>query len=117
MPSPNDFSSLEAGDLVWVDLDPVLGGEQAGRRPALVVTTRDYHQISRLCLLAPISSNAGPWPFKYILPAGLAVSGAVLVDQLRSVDRASRIKKRIGGVPPDVLAEVKAKLAATLNID
>jgi len=116
MPSVADVKPLDAGEIVWVEFDPAAGREQAVRRPALVLSDRDYHRISALALVCPITSNAGLWPFKVLLPDGLKVRGAILVDQIRSVDRASRIFKRIGVAPPDVLAAVRAKLAATLNL-
>jgi mRNA interferase MazF len=53
----------EAGDVAWVEFDPVLGAEQAGRRPALVVSEREYHEISSRALVCPITSRARPWPF------------------------------------------------------
>lgn len=116
MPSPAETKPLDEGEFVWVEFDPVVGREQSGRRPALVLTNRDYHRISSLALVCPITSSTGPWPFKVLLPDGLTVRGAVLVDQIRSVDRASRIFKRLGSAPPDVMAAVRAKLAATLNL-
>ena len=106
----------DAGDIAWVEFDPARGTEQAGRRPALVLTSRNYHQRSRRALVCPITSNLGAWPFNVSLPAGLKTYGAVLLDQVRAIDRSARMFAIIERVPDDILAEVKGKLAALLAI-
>lgn len=108
---------LERGDLVWVDFTPQSGSEQAGHRPALVLTPGLYHWRSRLAVVCPITSNLRPWPWKVFLPDGLAVSGAVLVDQLRAIDRAARNLRIADRAPDAVVAEAQAKLAVLLGID
>jgi mRNA interferase MazF len=67
-------------------------------------------------VVCPITSNKRPWPWKVVLPDGLAVSGAVLVDQVRAIDRAARRLRAAGAAPQTVVAEVQAKLAALLGI-
>jgi mRNA interferase MazF len=106
----------ERGALVWVDLMPQSGREQAGRRPALVISPRIYHERSRLAVVCPITSNLRRWPWMVMLPTGLAVSGAVLVDQVRAIDREARGLRPAGVAPQTVVAEVQAKLAALLGI-
>ena len=106
----------ERGVLVWVNFTPQSGHEQAGHRPALVISPRLYHERSKLAVVCPITSNTQPWPWKVILPEGLAVSGAVLVDQVRSIDRSARRLRLAGDAPQTVVAEVQAKLAALLGI-
>ena len=83
--------SPDAGDIAWIDFDPVKGTEQAGRRPALVITPRSYHEQSRRALVCPITSHIGRWPFNIRLPQGLRTAGSVLVDQLRVIDRTQRM--------------------------
>jgi mRNA interferase MazF len=107
----------DAGDIVWVEFDAVRGTEQAGRRPGLVLTPLGYHEHSPRAVVCPITSNIRPWPFKVILPTGLRTQGAVLVDQVRAVDRAQRVFATIEIAPGDVVAQVRAKLAALLGID
>lgn len=104
----------EKGDLVWINFNPQSGHEQAGHRPALVISPRAYHEKSSLALVCPITSNIQAWPWKVMLPSGLPAAGAVLTDQLRSIDRESRHLKIIGQVDNDVMQEVMAKLAALL---
>jgi mRNA interferase MazF len=106
----------DAGDIVWAELDPVVGSEQAGRRPALVVTDRIYHQSSRRALICPITSNLRPWPYNVLLPRGLRTVGAVLVDQVRAIDRNARLHGIIEHAPEAVLLEVRGRLAALLRI-
>ncbi|MGA8294189.1 MAG: type II toxin-antitoxin system PemK/MazF family toxin [Rhodoplanes sp.] len=105
----------DAGDIAWVEFDPVRGTEQAGRRPALVLTPQVYHQRSTRALVCPITSNVRPWPFKIMLPEGLKTTGAVLVDQLRAIDRSERLFTIIERAPREVLLEAIRRLAALLG--
>jgi len=82
-----------------------------------VLTDREFHRRNDTAVVCPITSNTAPWPTKVILPDGLAASGAILVDQVRTLDRSSRGFRAIGSVPGHVLADVRAKLAAVLGID
>jgi mRNA interferase MazF len=107
----------DAGDIAWVELDPARGTEQAGRRPALFLTSRLYHQRSRRAFVCPITSNLRAWPFNVVLPAGMKTRGAVLVDQARAIDRSLRMFAIIERVPDTVLAEVKGILAALLGVE
>ena len=111
------FMWPDAGDIAWVEFDPVKGTEQAGRRPALVLTDRAYHENSRRALVCPITSNLHRWPFNVALPPGLKTLGVVLVDQARAIDRTARMYAIIERAPDDVLAEVKGRLAALLRIN
>ena len=106
----------ERGALVWVDFTPQSGREQSGHRPALVMSPRIYHERSKLAVVCPITSNKRPWPWKVALPDGLSVSGAVLVDQVRTIDRSARRLRPAGAVPQSVVVEVQAKLAALFGI-
>lgn len=107
----------DVGDLVWVLFDPQAGREQAGRRPALVLSPRPYHERTALAVVCPITSNTAPYPFKVPLPEGLPIGGAVLVDQVKSIDRAARRLKVAGRAPNSVVADVRARLAALLGLD
>jgi mRNA interferase MazF len=106
----------DRGDLAWLVFTPQSGREQAGHRPALVLSPRIYHQRSGLAVVCPITSNGQPWPWKVLLPDELAVSGAVLVDQVRSIDRSGRKLRIVGRAPQAILLDVQAKLAALLGI-
>lgn len=105
------------GDIVLVEFSPVRGTEQDGTRPALVVSESGMHEITRRAIICPITRNLRAWPTKVFLPTGLAAEGAVLVDQVRSIDRSERILRTLGQVPEPILALVRRKLAALLGID
>lgn len=107
----------DVGDIVWVELDPVKGTEQAGRRPALVLSDFIYHEGSTRAVICPITSNARPWPFNVSLPSGLQTTGVVLVDQVRTIDRSERMFDIIERAPQILLSEVRGRLAALLGFD
>jgi mRNA interferase MazF len=106
----------DRGSLVWLEFTPQAGREQAGRRPAIVLTTRSYHERSALAVVCPITSTERGWPMEVKLPDGLAVSGVVLVDQVRSVDREARFMRIAGEAPRDVLDAIDARLAPFLSL-
>jgi mRNA interferase MazF len=105
----------DTGDLVWLTFDPQAGHEQAGRRPALVLSPKSYNQKSGLSLMCPVTSHAKGYPFEVLLPANCGLAGVVLTDHLKSLDWRARSAARIGAVPPQVLEEVRARLAPLLG--
>ena len=107
----------DAGDIAWVNLDPTLGSEQAGRRPALILTARWYHEQSWRAVICPITSKDRVWPFNVALPQGLRTGGIVLVDQVRTIDRSRRMIDIVEKVPEAFLEEVLGRLSALLGID
>ena len=98
------------GDVVWLDLSPQAGHEQAGRRPALVVSPQAYNGRVGLALFCPITSRAKGYPFEVSLPLGLEVEGVILADQLKSLDWRVRRARRIATVPVEVLDETLGKV-------
>ena len=106
----------ERGSLVWLEFSPQAGTEQAGRRPGIVLTPEAYHRRSRLAIVCPITSRVRGWPMEVGLPSGLPMSGVVLVDHIRSVDRAARHMEVVGKAPSDVLEEIDARLAPLLSL-
>lgn len=104
------------GDLILVNPEPVLGTEQRGTRPALIISTIEMNTLTQCVIICPITRNLHPWATKVFLPEDLAAHGAILVDQVRSIDRNVRILRSVGTVPDAVLAEVRAKLAALVGI-
>ena len=105
------------GDVVWLQFDPQGGHEQAGRRPAFVISPKTYNQKVGLALLCPITSKLKGYPFEVELPEGLEVHGAVLSDQIKSLDWRSHDAKRLGVVPASVVEEVLAKILTLVQID
>jgi len=107
---------LTAGDVVWVDFDPVVGHEQSGRRPALVISDDQYNEASSFVLVCPITRSSKPWPFKVALSEGLAISGQILVDQIKSIDKGRVLSMKVGTIEEDVLSEVRGLLAQLVGI-
>lgn len=98
------------GDIVWVTLSPQAGYEQAGRRPAVVLSPRAYNAKVGLAVLCPVTSRVKGYPFEVALPPGLPVSGAVLSDQVKNLDWRARKAELICPLPALVVAEVLGKL-------
>jgi mRNA interferase MazF len=104
----------ERGDAVWITLDPQAGHEQAGRRPALVLSPAAYNGRVGLALFCPITNKAKGYPFEVPLPEGSPVTGVVGADQVKSLDWRTRKASRIGAVPGEVVVEVVRRLQALL---
>jgi mRNA interferase MazF len=105
----------EAGDLVWLTFDPQEGRERPGRRPALIVSPASYNRKSELALLCPVTSRVKKYPFEVALPPGLAVSGMVLADQVKSLDWAARRAEFIANPGKELLDDVLGRLAPLLG--
>jgi len=105
----------DAADFVWLTFDPQAGREQAGRRPALVLSPKAYNVRSGLALACPVTNQAKGYPFEVAVPAGHGVSGVILVDHLKSIDWKARCAERLGRCPDEQMEEVRAKLAALLG--
>jgi mRNA interferase MazF len=107
----------DAGDIAWVELGETLGTEQYGRRPALILTSLIYHEVSSRALICPITSTDKPWASNVRLPAGLKTQGVVLLDQLRAIDRRYRMFDVVERIPQVTFIEVRHKLASLLGIE
>ena len=106
----------EAGDLVWVDFNPTLGREQAGRRPALILSPRDLSENAGFVIVAPITSRVRPFPTSVVLPKGSAIEGEILLHQIRSVDALARPVKKAGRIDDKTARDVREKLAVMIAI-
>lgn len=105
----------EAGDFVWLTFDPQAGREQAGRRPALVLSPKIYNAKSGLALACPITNHAKGYPFEVAVPVGHAVTGVILSDHLKSVDWKARSAEKVGHCTSEVIDEVRARLAPLIG--
>ena len=105
----------ERGDIVWLQFDPQAGHEQAGRRPAFVLSPRAYNRRVGLALFCPVTSKAKGYPFEVPLPQGSVVTGVVLSDQLKSLDWKVRKAERIFRAPEAVVEEITARLLALVD--
>ena len=102
----------DRGDVVALTFDPQAGHEQAGRRPAVVLSPAIYNGRSGLAVFAPITNQIKGYPFEVVIPSGLPVTGAVLADQLKSLDWRARKARHTSRLPAHVLQEVLRKATA-----
>ena len=105
----------DAGDIVWLTFDPQAGREQAGRRPALVISPRIYNCRSGLALACPITNQAKGYPFEAPVPSGHGATGVILADHVKSLDWKARHAEKLGRCPAVVIEEVRARLAPLLG--
>jgi mRNA interferase MazF len=105
----------QRGDVVWLQFTPQAGHEQAGLRTALVVSPGPYNRKVGLAIVCPITGRIKGYPFEVRLPEGLDVSGAVLSDQVKSVDWRARRARRVCAAPAAIVDEVLARLGTLLS--
>ena len=105
----------ERGDIVWLAFDPQKGHEQAGRRPAFVVSPRVYNAKVGLALFCPITSRPKGYPFEVALPVDGKAQGSILVDQLKSLDWKARRATRLDRAGEDVIRAVTARIIALID--
>jgi mRNA interferase MazF len=105
----------DRGDMVWLQFTPQAGHEQAGHRPAVVLSPRHYNQKSGLALFCPVTSQIKGYPFEARLPHTVPVKGVVLCDQLKSLDWSARQVKLAARLPTEIVDEVLAKARALLH--
>lgn len=105
----------QRGDVVWITLNPQSGHEQAGRRPAVVLSPGIYNEKVELAILCPVTNQIKGYPFEVIIPDGLPVSGVILADQIKSLDWRVRDAEWICTLPHRVVVEVLQKLGALLS--
>ena len=103
-----------AGDLVWLQFDPQAGHEQAGHRPALVLTPARYNGLRGMMICCPMTTRIKNYPFEVVVSRD--PPSAVLADQVKSLDWRARRAVRKGKVAPDILVEVQAKIRALLML-
>jgi mRNA interferase MazF len=104
----------EAGDIVWLQFDPQAGHEQAGHRPALVLSPVRYNKIRGMMICCPMTSRIKGYPFEVVVSQD--PPNAVLSDQIKSLDWKACQASFKGKVSMDVLAEAQAKIKALLGL-
>jgi len=107
----------QRGDIVWLQFDPQAGHEQAGRRPAFVVSPRAYNSKVGLALFCPITSRVKGYPFEVPLPEEGKARGAVLSDQIKSLDWRARKADRFDRASAEFVQEVTARLLVLVDPD
>ena len=105
----------DRGDAVWISLNPKAGHEQAGRRPAVVLSPAAYNGRVGLAILCPVTGQVKGYPFEVSIPAGLDVQGVILADQVKSLDWRARQAELICPLPARTVAEVLRKVGVLLS--
>jgi mRNA interferase MazF len=109
------FYAPERGDAVWISIVPQAARKQAARRPMVVLSPQAYNAKVGLALLCPITSQVKGYPFEVLIPPGLPIGGAVLADQVESLDWRAHRAELICSLPPAVVEEALGKLRALLE--
>lgn len=105
----------DEGDIVWLNFTPQSGHEQAGRRPAVVLSPKAYNQRAGLLVCVPITNQVKGYPFEVVL-SGAGATGAALADQVKSLDWQTRQAERKGVATVAEMAEIRAKIKALLKL-
>lgn len=103
----------DAGDIVWVSFNPQTGREQAGHRPAVVLSPAAYNAKTSLMVCCPMTTQIKNYPFEVVVSA--ENPSAVLADQVKSLDWRKRRARRKGAISAAELAEVRAKIRALIG--
>ena len=100
----------DRGDIIKLSFTPQVGREQAGFRPALVVSPQAYNRASHFVLACPITNTIKGWRFEVILSESMKSSGVVLTDQIRALDWQARKAKFVEKADLSVVDEALAKI-------
>ena len=105
----------DEGDIVWLNFTPQSGHEQAGRRPAVVLSPKAYNRRAGLIVCVPVTNQIKGYPFEVVL-SGAGATGAALADQVKSLDWQARQAERKGTATMAELAEIRAKIKSLLQL-
>jgi mRNA interferase MazF len=107
-------SAPDAGDIVWLQFDPQAGHEQAGHRPAVVLSAASYNRATGMMVCCPTTTRIRGYPFE--VPVAGPIPSVILADQVKNLDWRARQAKPQGRVSPAELAQVRSKLRALLGL-
>lgn len=105
----------DRGNVVWITFNPQAEHEQAGRRPAVVLSPKAYNGKVGLALLCPITTQVKGYPFEVAIPDGLPVSGVILSDQVKSLDWSARYAEKACHLPEEVMTRVLQRVRALIE--
>ena len=105
----------ERGDVVWITFNPQAGHEQAGRRPAVVLSPKAYNGKVGLAILCPITTQVKGYPFEVLIPDGLPVNGVILSDQVKSLDWKVRNAEKACSLPEETMKKVLQRVKALIE--
>lgn len=103
----------QPGDIVWLEFDPQAGHEQAGHRPAVVLSPRNYNEATGLMLCCPMTTQVKGYPFEVLIPGDKP--SVALADQVKSLEWVARKAKRKGTVAHEQLTEIRGKAIALVG--
>lgn len=106
----------DRGDVIWLNFTPQAGREQAGHRPALVISPKEYNRKTGLAVMCPMTTQVKGYPFEVVITSG-TVRGVILSDHLKNLDWRERKATFKGKAPATVLKEVMDKVSALLMIE
>ncbi|TEW43857.1 endoribonuclease MazF [Psychromonas algicola] len=106
----------DVGDVVIVDFNPQAGHEQAGKRPALVLSPKNFNKVTDFAWLCPITNQAKGYPFEVMVEGSNKTTGVILTDQMKSLDWSARNLHKVDIVNSDCLSNVKSLIATILSI-
>ena len=105
----------QRGDAIWINFNPQAGHEQAGRRPAVVLSPGGYNGKTSLAILCPITNQVKGYPFEVAIPVGLVVTGVILADQVKSMDWRSRNAALICPLPTQTVDAILQRVGTLLT--
>ena len=108
---------MKQGDIIWLDFDPTKDREQAGHRPALVISRTEYNRVRNLAIICPITSQSRPLKLRVPLDHRTQTQGDVICEQLRTIDLLARKCKVVEQIPKDKLENVLEALSAIISIE
>jgi mRNA interferase MazF len=110
------MAAPEAGDIHWAEFGTTLGTEQAGRRPALIISERAFNMHSPRLVVCPITSRHRDWPLVVVMPPESKTRGVILCDQLRTIDWRARLFGFIERLPEQQLMDVRNIIGEIIGI-
>ena len=111
---PNPYCP-KRGDIVWLSFEPHAGREQAGHRPALVLSPESYNRKAGLAIFCPLTTQVKGYPFEVVIPPGSKATGAILSDHVRSLDWHARNSQFFCKLPDSVVSEVLKKVGVLIS--
>jgi len=103
------------GDIVMMDFNPQAGHEQAGRRPALIVSNRSFHRYTRLSIVCPITNQIKDYPMHVRLDSRTRTTGEILCEHVKSLDITARGAAYVKSLPDDLLEEVLERVRLSIE--
>ena len=104
-------------DAVWINFNPQAGHEQAGHRPAVILSPGAYNDKTSLAILCPITNQVKGYPFEVAIPSGLNVTGVILADQVKSMDWRARNASLICPLPQETVTTTLQRVETLLTME